>query len=309
MGAPDACPDADPVPERRNTMLYLQNKGRRGASAIAGLALALILPLLQPLPAAAREVAGASASVYLEDLTSPELQARIAAGATTVLVPIGGTEQSGPHIALGKHNARARLLAGRIAQRLGDAVVAPVVAYVPEGAIAPPVGHMRFAGTISVPEAAFEAILESAARSLCQHGMREVFFLGDHGGYQKNEEKVAARLQRSAGCRVHALTQYYGATQGAYVADLKRRGYGDAEIGLHAGLADTSLSLALDPGSVRPALLAAGAKAGRGGGVHGDPTRSTAELGQLGVARIVDASVAAIRAARQAPTQNPSIHK
>jgi len=281
-------------------MLHLQNTWPRKAAAIAGLALGLSLPAS----------ATPAASVYLEELTSPELQARIALGATTALVPIGGTEQSGPHIALGKHNARARVLAGRIAARLGNAVVAPVVAYVPEGSIAPPAGHMRFAGTISVPEAAFESILEGTARSLCQHGMRDVFFLGDHGGYQNSEQKVAARFGGKANCRVHALAEYYQATQTAYVADLKRRGYGDAEIGLHAGLADTSLSLALDPTSVRPALLAAGARAGRGGGVHGDPSRASAELGQLGVARIVEASVGAIRAALQAPSvQNPSSHK
>jgi creatinine amidohydrolase/Fe(II)-dependent formamide hydrolase-like protein len=294
-------------------MLHLQNRWRRKALGRAGLALMLILVPIWALPAPA-QTAGMSASPYIEDLTSPELEARIAAGATTVLVPIGGTEQSGPHLALGKHNVRARILAGRVAQRLGNAVVAPVIAYVPEGAIAPPAGHMRFAGTISIPDAAFEAILEGAARSFCQHGVRDVFFLGDHGGYQNSEAKAAVRLNRAlaghADCRAHALPEYYQATQVAYVDDLKRRGFGDAEIGLHAGLADTSLSLALDPSSVRPGLLAAGARAGAAGGVRGDPTRSTAELGQLGVARIIDASVAAIRAAVQArPVQNPSTHK
>jgi creatinine amidohydrolase/Fe(II)-dependent formamide hydrolase-like protein len=282
-------------------MLHLQNIWRRKVPALvsaAGLAMLSMTAAAAP-----------AASVFIEDLTSPELQARIAAGATTVLVPIGGTEQSGPHIALGKHNARARILAGRIAARLGNAVVAPVIAYVPEGAIQPPVGHMRFAGTISVPDAAFEAILEASARSLCQHGVREVFFLGDHGGYQKNEVKAAARVTAGGACRAHALLDYYQATQAGYVADLKRRHYSDAEIGLHAGLADTSLSLALDPASVRPGLLAAGARAGQAGGVRGDPTRASAELGQLGVARIVDASVDAIRAALQpSSAKNSSSH-
>src|SRR5690349_10291802 len=180
-------------------MLHTNKRRQRTAFGAAILALGLAASTL----AAARE----PASVYVEDLTSPEVQARIDKGATTVLVPIGGTEQSGPHIALGKHNVRARLLAGRIAQRLGNTVVAPVVAYVPEGAIAPPAGHMRFAGTISIPEAAFESMLEATARSFCQHGMRDVFFLGDHGGYQKNEEKAAARVNRAPGCRVHALSE------------------------------------------------------------------------------------------------------
>jgi len=292
-------------------MLHLQNT-RRQALGIACMALALAAPTL-----AARASNGAASSVYLEDLTSPELRARIEAGAATVLLPIGGTEQSGPHIALGKHNVRARVLAGRIAQRLGDAVVAPVLAYVPEGSITPPAGHMRFAGTISIPDAAFESLLEASAKSFCQHGLREVFFLGDHGGYQRNEEKVAARLNHAwsagagkTGCRAHALLAYYDVTQGAYVAELKRRGHGDAEIGLHAGLADTSLTLAIDPSLVRTAQLAAGARAGVAGGVRGDPTHATAELGQIGVQQQIDASVDAIRAARQAPfDQNSSKHK
>ena len=276
-------------------MLHPQNVGRSTRRSAATIALLLGL--------CAAASASPSSSVFVDDMTSPELQARIKAGATTVLVPIGGTEQSGPHIALGKHNVRARLLAGRIAQRLGNAVVAPVIAYVPEGAITPPAGHMRFAGTISIPDAAFESMLEATARSFCQHGMRDVFFLGDHGGYQKNEEKAAARVNRAPGCRVHALTEYYRVTQTDYVADLKRRGYSEAEIGLHAGLADTSLTLALDPSLVRADLLAA--NAGKSAGVNGDPRRATAALGQPGVDRIVEASAAAIRASLQTPQTKP----
>jgi creatinine amidohydrolase/Fe(II)-dependent formamide hydrolase-like protein len=282
-------------------MLHLHNSWCRKAPGLVFLAM-----FAAACPAAA-PAATSTAGVYLEDLTSPELRERIAAGTTTALVPIGGTEQSGPHIVLGKHNVRARVLAGRIAARLGDAVVAPVVAYVPEGSIAPPAAHMRFAGTLSIPDATFESLLEATAKSLCQHGIRDVFFLGDHGGYQKNEEKAAARVNRAPGCRAHALLAYYDAAQNAFVADLKQRGFADAEIGTHAGLADTALALAVDPALVRPAQLAAGARGGVRMGVHGDPTRATAELGRIGVERIVDASVAAIRVARQAQaTPNPN---
>jgi creatinine amidohydrolase/Fe(II)-dependent formamide hydrolase-like protein len=287
-------------------MLHLYNSGRRKALGIVCLALAAACHATAA-PAAAQ---GAAPGVHLEDLTSPELRDRIAAGTTTALVPIGGTEQSGPHIVLGKHNVRARVLAGRIAGRLGDAVVAPVVAYVPEGAIAPPAAHMRFAGTLSIPDAVFESLLESTALSLCQHGIRDVFFLGDHGGYQKNEERAAARVNRGGTCRAHALTAYYDAATTAYFADLKRRGFSDAEIGTHAGLADTALALAVDPALVRSSQLAAAARGGVSAGVHGDPSRATAELGRIGVDRIVDASVAAIRAARQArPDPNPNSSK
>lgn len=261
---------------------------------------ALLLTLLLAATAPA-VVAAPAASLYLEDLTWTELRDRIAGGATTVLVPIGGTEQSGPQMALGKHNTRARVLAGRIAQRLGNAVVAPTIAYVPEGSIDPPAGHMRFAGTISIPEAAFEAVLEATARSFRQHGFREVVFLGDHGGYQKNEQRVAATLNREwaahPGCKVLALVDYYRVTQAEYVAALKAKGFGADEIGTHAGLADTALMLAIDPSMVRPAALAQAATAGPREGVHGDPRRATAELGQIGVELIVDRSVQLIREA------------
>ncbi|MEO8927508.1 MAG: creatininase family protein, partial [Caulobacteraceae bacterium] len=102
-------------------------------------------------PAKARAPAAAPGSVFLEDLTWTELRALIAAGKTTILVPVGGVEQSGPYLALGKHDARVRVLAERIARKLGNALVAPVVAYVPEGTIDPPTQHMRFPGTITVP--------------------------------------------------------------------------------------------------------------------------------------------------------------
>lgn len=257
----------------------------------------LLLLLIPAMALSAPAAAPRPEGVFLEEMTSPELRDRIAQGATTVLVPIGGTEQNGPHMVLGKHNVRVRILTGHIAQRLGNAVVAPVLAYVPEGSIHPPAAHMRFTGTISIPEAAFESILEGAARSLRQHGFRDIVFLGDHGGYQNSLVRVATRLNRAWGAdphvRVHALPEYYTAAQTPFAAILKAKGYTPSEIGTHAGLADTALSLALDPSLVR--LRELGTKATQTEGVYGNPRRATAEDGQSGVAAIVDTSVSAIR--------------
>lgn len=244
---------------------------------------------------------GATSTVMLEELTSTELRSRIDAGASTILVPIGGVEQSGPYIALGKHNVRAAVLAKMIAQKLGNTLVAPVVSYVPEGAINPPAAHMRFAGTISIPVPTFEALLEGAAASLRQHGFREIVFIGDHGGYQKSEQNVAQKLNRAwakgSSAHVLALLAYYDITQTAFVADLKKRGYSSEEIGQHAGLADASLMLATEPSLVRSAAMAHGARPGLENGVRGDATRASAELGQIGVQHVIDASVAAVKAA------------
>ena len=237
----------------------------------------------------------------LEALTSVELRERIAHGSTTAIVPIGGTEQNGAHMVLGKHNVRAHALADRIAEALGNAIVAPTIAYVPEGGIHPPAAHMKYAGTLSVPDAVFEGLLEATARSLKQHGFKDVVFLGDHGGYQSDLTHVADKLNREwardPACRAHAPLEYYRITQTAYVAALKAHGVSDAEMGSHAGLADTALSLAVDPALVRADKLAGPYPAG----VTGNPKRATAELGELGAKLVVETTVAAIRKETQAP--------
>jgi len=237
----------------------------------------------------------------LEALTSVELRERIAHGSTTVIVPIGGTEQNGAHMVLGKHNVRAHVLADRIADALGNAIVAPTIAYVPEGSIHPPAAHMKYAGTISVPDAVFEALLAATARSFKQHGFKDVVFLGDHGGYQSDLTHVADTLNREwakdPACRAHAPLEYYRITQTAYLAALKAHGVSEAELGSHAGLADTALALAVDPALVREDKLAGPYPAG----VTGNPKRATAQLGELGTKLVVETTVAAIRHATQAP--------
>jgi creatinine amidohydrolase len=242
----------------------------------------------------------AAPSVFLEELTSPEVASVLSAGGTTVLLPVGGTEQNGPHMVLGKHNTRVRVLAGRIAVQLGQTLVAPVLAYVPEGRISPPTGHMRFAGTISVPEAAFKGIVEGAARSFRQHGFRDIVLLGDSGNYQPALKAVADRLNREwagTGTRAHYLGAYYAATQTTYLDSLRAQGLTEAQIGTHAGTADTALALAVAPELVRPDQLPTAARAGRQAGTLGDPRAATAALGQAGADAIVAQSVAAIRRA------------
>lgn len=243
--------------------------------------------------------AAPNGTVFLEEMTSSELQAEIRAGKTTIIIPIGGTEQNGPDMALGKHNIRVHILSGRIAAALGNAIVAPVIAYVPEGNIDPPTAHMRFAGTITIPEGTFEKVLESAAESFRHCGFRDIVFLGDHGGYQALDNRVAAHLNQAWGsstARAHAIDEYYRVTQTEYVAALKRRGFTDSEIGTHAGLADTSLMMALDPSLVRAGRLQHD-NPGVAQGVYGDPRRSSAALGEIGVDLIVNRTVAAIRSA------------
>ncbi len=241
----------------------------------------------------------AAAGVVLEDMTWTEVRDALRAGSTTIIIPVGGTEQNGPHMALGKHNFRAAALSARIADRLGNALVAPVVRYVPEGRISPPAGHMRFAGTISVPDDAFAAIVAGAARSLRQHGFLDIVLIGDSGNYQGQLKDVAQRLNREwAGgrARAHFVDAYYRAAGDGFNQALRAAGLNDAQIGVHAGAADTSLMLAVDATKVRAdRLRAAGGEAATG--VVGDPSRASAALGKIGTDMAVDQAVEAIRQA------------
>ncbi len=258
------------------------------------LATGLLLALAPPASAAVPD------TVQLEDLTWTELRDLIGSGTTTVIIPVGGVEQTGPAVALGKHDARVRVLSEAIARRLGHTLVAPVIAYVPEGGIEPPTSHMRFPGTITVPDAAFRATVESAAASFKLHGFKDVVLLGDHGGYQGALASVAAALNRrwaATPARAHFIADYYRAATTDFYAVLKDRGYSAAEIGTHAGAADTSLTMAAAPGLVRTENLEAAGQAGAAEGVYGDPRRSSAALGKAALDTIVAKTVAAIQAA------------
>jgi creatinine amidohydrolase len=235
-----------------------------------------------------------STSLYLQDLTWTELHADIQSGKTTIIIPVGGTEENGPQMALGKHNVRATLLCEKIAHALGNALVAPVIAYVPEGDVNRPTGHLKFPGTISVPVGAFDEVLEGAAQSFKLAGFRTILFLGDHGGYQRDLHIVATRLDREwAGTpvRAYAIEEYYRASEIEFGQLLKSKGYSQAEIGTHAGLLDTSLMMGVDPSMVRADLLG---ETKPGDGVYGDPSRSSVALGKLGVDLVVRRTVAAI---------------
>lgn len=234
-------------------------------------------------------LAAARESVFLEELTWTEVRDAMRGGRTTVIIPTGGTEQNGPHIILGKHNVRIKFTSGEIARRLGNALVAPVMAYVPEGDVSPPTGHMRFPGTITLPPEHFAKVVEYAARSLESHGFTDIVLIGDSGPNQAPLKSVAEALNRewaSTPARVHHLDKYY--ENSAFPVWLAAQGE-KAEPG-HADLMDTSLQLAVDPSGVRRNRIAPG-KAGDGSGVHGDPTRASVEYGKKGLELAIEAAV------------------
>lgn len=240
----------------------------RCVAALAAAALALARP------------SPAQQSVYLEELTWAEVRDAIRAGKTSAIIPTGGTEQNGPHMVLGKHNFIIHYTAGEIAKRLGNALVAPVLAYVPEGNTEPPSGHMRMAGTITLPNEHFMKVVEWAARSLKAHGFTDVLLIGDSGGNQNGMRAVAEQLNTEwagSGTRVHFIGDYY--SNNGNDAWLQSQGETQENIGSHAGINDTSQLWALDPKQVRPEKFAPNGGA-EGSGVRGNPTRASVEYGK-----------------------------
>jgi len=151
-------------------------------------------------------------SVWIEELTWMEVRDAIKGGKTTAIVPTGGMEQNGPYVATGKHNFVLQATSEAIARRLGDALVAPIVKFVPEGRIDPPSGHMNYAGTISLTEETFVALLTDIVSSLKQHGFKEIVLIGDSGGNLNGMQKVADTLTakwQGTGVRVHHIREYY----------------------------------------------------------------------------------------------------
>jgi creatinine amidohydrolase/Fe(II)-dependent formamide hydrolase-like protein len=258
----------------------------------------LVLQFLAAACLAAPALAQPAATVFLEDMTWPEVRDAVRAGRTTIIIPTGGTEQNGPHMVLGKHNMLVKYKAGEIAKRLGDALVAPVVAYVPEGDIDPPTGHMRFAGTITTPPEVFAKVLEYAARSFKQHGFRDIALLGDSGGNQASQKLVAEALNKEwAGspARVHHLSDYYPGPGDDW---LKTQGVSDQDVGSHASIHDTASLMLLEPSMLRRDKLAPGV-ANDGSGVVGNPARSTPEFGRRILEMQITAAEKQIRALRE----------
>jgi creatinine amidohydrolase len=266
-------------------------------SVVAGAAIAVAVaerPLTAPLPS----------TVSIADMTWVEVRSALEAGYTRAIVPSGGIEQNGPHMILGKHDHIVAWTAERIARELGHTLVAPVVAYVPEGSYAPPSGHMRFPGTLGVTEDAFAGVLDGIARSLKAGGFKTICFVADHGASMKPQNEVAARLTRewaSEGITVISVDDYYTAAGDEQNKYLEAQGETLATIGQHAGITDTSELMAVYPAGVDLTRLPRLPLRVEPTGVDGDPRLASTERGQALLNLKIAAAVRQIRQA--SPTQ------
>lgn len=171
-------------------------------------------------PATPRPIDAAS-SLWSEELTFMEVRDLVKAGTTTIIIGTGGVEQNGPYVAGGKHNFVLATVMPYIARAVGNALIAPIVKFVPEGRIEPTTGgHMQYAGTISLEPATFELLLIDIARSYRAHGFTDIVLIGDSGGNQRGMKNVAdtlnarwARDTVNSTARVHFLPEYYSEDQ------------------------------------------------------------------------------------------------
>ncbi len=251
--------------------------------------LLLMFAALLPIAASAQPQ-----SVYLEDLTWPEVREAIRQGKTTAIYYAGGTEQNGPHMALGKHNVVAHYVSGRIATELGNALAYPVLPFAPSGDPEGKTGHMGFPGTVSLSDATFGAVAREVARSAISSGFRNVVLMGDHGGGQEALRKAAEELDREwspRGARVFYVPDPYFRTEQEVRDYLRQRGL---KAGAHADIHDTSELMFLDSEHrwVRRDKLAPGDGTN---GVDGDPRKSSAELGKRFLDFKIASAVARIR--------------
>jgi creatinine amidohydrolase len=244
--------------------------------------------------------AAQSGTLQMVEMSWVELRGAVANGFDSVIVPSGGIEQNGLHMILDKHQHIVRYTAAEIARRSGRMLVAPVVAFVPEGGFAPPTGNMRFPGTISVSEPVFEGLLADIGRSLALAGFRTLYFIADHGQSQAPQARAVARLNAelaARGVRCVAIDGYYAAGD-QQMAWLRAQGASHAAIGDHAGLLDTSELLAVHPDGVRLAALADARFKLAETGASGDPARARADWGRAVLDIKIEAAVAAIAVER-----------
>ena len=238
-------------------------------------------------------------TVWMEEMTWMDVRDAMKGGKTTVVIATGGIEPNGPWLALGKHNYVLRANCDAIARKLGNALCAPIVPFVPEGSIEPQDGHMRTVGTISLTEATFEALLTDIARSYKMHGFQNIIFIGDSGGNQEGMKAVADKLnaQWSGHPVVAHIPEYYAYnTVAKLLNDLGATKADGPKDNLHDDPGITLNMFVTDPNSVRHEQRVKAGKATIDGFSIADKARSL-ELGRKIVEMRATNTVAAIKKA------------
>lgn len=236
-------------------------------------------------------------NVFIEDLTWMEVRDAIRAGKDTAIVATGGVEMNGPYLVTGKHNVVLRGTTAAIARKLGNALVAPIVPFVPEGDIDPPTGMMRYPGSITVTDATFQSLLTDICASLRANGFKNIILIGDSGGNQDGMKAVAANLSAKwtdGKTRIKYIPEYFNYADVQKFA--KEQGINQVDEGLHDDYPMTAVMMSVDPDSVRTKQRMQ-AKKFTINGVDLAPQEKTIAFGRKVIDFRADVTAKAIRAA------------
>lgn len=240
-------------------------------------------------------------TVFIEDMTWMEVRDAMKAGKKTVLVASGGVEQCGPYLVMGKHNYVCRATMDAIARKLGDALVAPIIPFVPQGEIDPPTSHMRYAGTMSLTEETYRALVREICLCCRTHGFENIVLLADSYGNQDGMQKVAEELSKTwAGgkTRIFYVGAYHDSGDSSNDWLAREHGIEQRPDWLHDNFGVTATLMALDPAKVRlHERIAAGKD--RINGVKLQPVDNTIAWGKRIIDYRADLTVKAIREAEK----------
>jgi creatinine amidohydrolase/Fe(II)-dependent formamide hydrolase-like protein len=193
-------------------------------------------------------------TIWLEEMTWMDVRDAMKAGKTTMILAAGGIEPNGPWLALGKHQYVLRANCEAIARRLGNALCAPLIPFVPEGAIEPTGGHMRTVGTISLREETFRALVTDIVHSFKMHGFRQIILISDSGGNVRGMQAVAQQFtdEWKGDPVVAYIPEYYDyASVQAWLREQGVMKEGAASDGLHDDPAIALNMFITDPRSIR----------------------------------------------------------
>ena len=224
----------------------------------------------------------ATNTVWLEEMTWIDVRDALKAGKTNVIIPTGGMEPNGVWLVTGKHNYVLHANCEAIARKMGNALCAPIVKFVPEGGIEPKSGHMTSPGTISTREDTYQALLTDIAESLQAHGFKNVIFIGDSGGNQKGQQTVADKLTSKWAGKALALHigEYYDYASVAKYMQGNGIGEGKSD-NMHDDPIITLNMFIDDPNSVRYDARLKANKATINGHSIADRAKATAQAKQI----------------------------
>ena len=236
-------------------------------------------------------------TVFIAEMTWMEVRDAMKSGTDTVIIATGGIEQNGPYLVANKHGVVLQAMTESIARTLGNALVAPIVDFVPEGDIKPPTVHMKYPSTVSVSEETYRALLTDIVASYKTHGFKHIVLIGDSGGNQEGLKAVAAAQDESAkkGPRVSFVPEYYN--YGEVGKFLETHGIKQVPEGLHDDFGITAIMSTVDPDSIRARQRK---RAGNFSinGINLSPLKNTQKWGRAIIKFRTDTTVAAIRKAR-----------